>query len=128
MKRWCSAVVLLLAGALAARAHFVWVVPAGDREALLIFSDSLKPDRNVPVTKIQATRLFLLGDGKAKELPLALKDKTAYRVTLPGEGPGVLAGTCRYGVVAKGKAAPFLLVYCTKALVGGVPQSAPAAF
>src|SRR5262249_60028192 len=87
-----------------------------------------KPDRNVPVTKIQATRLFLLGDGKAKDLPATLKDKTAYRVALPGDGPGVIAGTCRYGVVAKGKAAPFLLVYCTRALVGAAPQSAPAAF
>jgi hypothetical protein len=128
MKRWCSALLLLFAGALTARAHFVWIVPSGDREALLIFSDTLKPDRSVPVTKIGATRVFLLGD-REKALRTTLKDKTAYRLTLLGEpGPSALAGVCRYGVVAKGKAEPFLLVYCARALVGGALQDAPAAF
>jgi hypothetical protein len=127
MKRWCSAVVVLLASALAARAHFVWIVPAGDGQASLIFSDSLKPDSTVPVTKIGATRLFLLNDGTVKELKATLRDKSAYRVPLP-KGPAVVAGVCRYGVVAKGKAAPFLLVYCARALVGATPQNAPESF
>jgi uncharacterized GH25 family protein len=126
MKRWCGVCLLLAVTALPAPAHFVWIVP-DQGGALVIFSDNLQPDAKVPVTKIAATEVFALGeDGKATALK-AVEGKDAYRVEAPGKGV-VLVGVCRYGVVQKGKAEPFLLVYCAKALVGARPRARMTAF
>src|SRR5207244_2049494 len=111
-----------------ARAHFVWIVP-DQAGALVIFSDTLQPDAKVPVTKIAATEVFVIGAG-GKTAPLkATLRKDAYRVDAPGKGrPAVLGAVCHYGVVQKGKADPFLLVYCARALVGAMPQDSPEEF
>src|SRR5262249_12409683 len=128
MKRWCGACLLLAVTVLPAPAHFVWIVP-DQGGALVVFSDNLLPDAKVPVTKIAGTELFVIGDdGKATALK-ATQEKGAYRVAGPAKGrSAVIGGVCRYGVVQKGKAEPFLLVYCAKALVGGTLQDAPESF
>jgi hypothetical protein len=128
MKRWCGAGLLFCVIALPARAHFVWIVPdpAG---ALVVFSDTLQPDAKVPVTKIAATEVFAIGAGGKTQQLKATLGKDAYRVDAPGEvRPSVLGAVCHYGVVQKGKAEPYLLVYCARALVGGTPQSSPGEF
>jgi hypothetical protein len=128
MKRWCGACLLFCVIALPARAHFVWIVP-DQSGALVIFSDNLQPDAKVPVTKIAATEVFVIGvGGKTQPLKASL-GKDAYRVDAPGkERPAVIGGVCRYGVVQKGKADPFLLVYCARALVGGTLKDSPEEF
>src|SRR5947209_4139255 len=108
MKRWCGTLLLWFAFTLPARAHFVWIVPdpkAGGGSALVVFSDTPAPDATVPVTKIAKTELFAFSGGKAVPLK-ATQQGNAYRVTRPGDRPGVVAGVCRYGVVQKGKAEP----------------------
>jgi hypothetical protein len=128
MKRWCGACLLLVVAALPARAHFVWIVP-DQAGALVVFSDNLLPDANVPVTKIAGTELFIIGEGGKATALKAAQEKNAYRVAAPAKGqPAVIGGVCRYGVVQKGKAEPFLLVYCAKGLVGGTLKDAPEGF
>jgi uncharacterized GH25 family protein len=131
MRRWSGAFLLLCGLALPARAHFVWIIPdkgAGGSDALVVFSDDQAPDPNVSVTKIARTELFAVGaDGRT--IPLkATEGKDAYRVAALGKGPAVYGGVCRYGVVQKGKAEPFLLVYCAKALVGATLRESPEQF
>jgi hypothetical protein len=128
MKRWCCACLLFCVIAPPARAHFVWIVP-DQAGALLIFSDTLQPDAKVPVTKIAATEVFVGGAGGKFEPLKATLAKDAYRVELPARGrPVVLGALCRYGVVQKGKADPFLLLYCARALVGAMLQDSPEEF
>jgi hypothetical protein len=122
MKRGCSALLLLLAAALPAQAHFIWILPGppgdGKASARVVFSDSLAPDSNVPVTKIAKTELFQRSvDGKAAPLPWTA-GKDAYDVTLPDQQPRLLGGVCRYGVIQKGNAGPYLLHYYAKTVVG----------
>ncbi len=133
MKRWCAVLLVLAVCALPAQAHFIWIVPLKGAEApgaLVIFSDDLEPDANVPIKKIEQTEVFLLGsDGKVTPLKkAAVEGKNAYRVTAPGKGPEVIAGVLRYGVIQRGKAEPFRLTYHAKALVGATLQQAPAQF
>jgi len=58
MRTTLAACVLLgLAGF--AQAHFIWLTPESDKSsALMIFSDSLEPDGNVPITKIAQTKVL----------------------------------------------------------------------
>jgi hypothetical protein len=133
MKRWCGVLLLLAVCAAPARAHFVFLVPLKGAEApaaQVVFSDELAPDRGVPIKMIEQIELFALGAaGQATPLKKApVEGKNAYLVTAPGKGPAVLAGVCRYGVVQRGKAEPFLLSYYAKALVGATLQQAPAEF
>jgi hypothetical protein len=129
MKHWSAAFLVVLGFALPAPAHFVWIVPGADGGgALVVFSDDQNPDAKVPVSKIAATELFAINaDGSVTPLK-ATEEKNAYGVAAPAKGPAVLGGVCRYGVVKKGKAEPFLLVYCAKALLGGTPHGAPEPF
>ena len=115
---WCLAG---LARAASARAHFAFVVP--DKEgatAIVIFSDDLSPDENVPVTKIAGTKLTLRA---ADTKPAALdwkKGEHCYELKLSGKGFRVIQGTTEYGVLTKGKdkKETFLLRYHPRAVVG----------
>ncbi len=133
MKRWCGALLLLAVCAVPAQTHFVWIVPLEGPEgtgAQVIFSDDLQPDPNVPITKIAATELVSVGDGKeVTRLKLTpVKGKNALVAVPPGKGAHVLVGSCLYGVVQRGKSDPYLMVYLPKALIGATPQRSPAAF
>jgi hypothetical protein len=123
MNRWCSAVVLLFACVVPAQAHFIWIVPEMGKAnaAIVVFSDDLAPDRSVPISRIEKTRL-VTRDAKGALVPLKRTEgKNFYRVELDGKGPFVVAGQCDYGVIQKGKAEPFKLVYHAKALFGYAP-------
>jgi hypothetical protein len=123
MKRCLAALFVLAALALPARAHFLWLVPDKTAPgkpvtAKAIFSDSLEPDTNVPITKVAQTKLWLRGaDGVTSEGKWT-EGKHAYTITLPDGHPrSIIAGVCHYGVFQRGKEEPVLLHYYAKTVV-----------
>ena len=99
---------MLLTLTAAAPAHFPFLVPDGPNKGKAVFSDSLKPDKDVPVDRLANTKLVVLADGKATDLAWAL-DKAAncYTFDVPGTGSRVVVGTCEYGVLQRGDSKPF---------------------
>src|SRR5262249_39377410 len=63
------ALVALVGLVVPARAHFIWLLPPKDRQggqAQMVFSDALEADKNVPIAKIENTKLFARkSDGKS---------------------------------------------------------------
>ena len=116
-------VVILLVAASIASAHFPFLVPDGDTKGKAVFSDTLKPDKDVPINRIANTKLVVIADGKATELTWTL-DKTAncYTFDVPGTGPRIVVGTTDYGVLQRGDSKPFLLHYYPKAVFGDLPS------
>jgi uncharacterized GH25 family protein len=121
------AVVASLALTTAAFAHFPFLVPDGPGKGKAVFSDTLKPDKDVPVERIARTKLVVLADGKATDLAWT-HDKAAncYTFEVPGSGPRVVVGTTEYGVYQRGDSKPFLLHYYPKAIFGDLPAEAQA--
>jgi uncharacterized GH25 family protein len=103
-------------------AHFPFLVPDGPSKCKAVFSDNLKPDKDVPVDLIANTKLVVIAGGKATDLAWAL-DKTAncYTFEVPGSGSRVVIGTTDFGVLQRGDSKPFLLHYYPKAVFGDVP-------
>ena len=116
------ALVVALLTAAAAPAHFPFLVPDGPSKGKAVFSDNLKPDKDVPVDRLANTKLVVIADGKASDLAWAL-DKAAncYTFEVPGAGPRVVVGTTEYGVLQRGEGKPFLLTYYPKAVFGDPP-------
>jgi uncharacterized GH25 family protein len=112
----------LLALTTAASAHFPFLVPDGPNKGKAVFSDSLKPDKDVPVERIANTKLVVLADGKATDL-VWTHDKAAncYTFDVPGDGSRIVVGTTEYGVYQRGDSKPFLLHYYPKAIFGDLP-------
>lgn len=120
---------MLLALAVPARAHFIWLVPDADgkgHSAQLVFSDTLGPDEAVLISKVAQTKLFARAGLKGADVPVTMTpQKHSYRVTVKAtEGPILIGGICQYGVLARGKSEPFLLMYYPKLLVkaGATPE------
>jgi uncharacterized GH25 family protein len=123
-----SCLLLLLACAAPARAHFVWLLPADSAarplSARVIFSDSLEPDRATLLKKLTHLSVYARdAAGKVTELKTTAAGK-ALTATVPGTGPRAVLAVCPYGVVARGKAEPFLLHYSAKTFVGPDPADA----
>jgi hypothetical protein len=120
-----AALLALVVVAIPARGHFIWLVAPADQDAegpLMVFSDSLLPDKSVPITKIAQTKLFGVA-GKGALVPIkTTQKKDAYQVSHDATGIVMIAGTCRYGVVAKGKGQPYLLMYYPKTAVRKGPD------
>jgi Protein of unknown function (DUF3386) len=118
MKRLVT-VVVLLAIAAPVRAHFIWILPPEPpgQPARLVFSDSLHPDNPELLKKIARTELFLFDpNGQATPVKLTEAKDTLEVAMPPDQGPQLLGGICRYGVVQRGQAEPFLLMYYPKAI------------
>lgn len=121
MKR-ILAVLAFLAAALPAQAHFIWLLPPKDQsgnQVQMVFSDTLAPDANVPIAKIEKTKLFGR-TSKGETVPVKMKEgKDFYEIIAETKGDPLfmVAGTCQYGVISKGKGDPFLLVYHPKTLL-----------
>jgi len=116
LRFWMSA-LLLVTVSVAARAHFVFIVPVdGKQQGQVVFSDSLEPDSADLLKKIAHTRFVArVGDKTVKLTP---KNEGKYlSLEVPARSPTWVSGVCRYGVVSKGKT-PFLLMYYCKAVVG----------
>ena len=123
MKRFLACLTVL-AFALPAQAHFIWLLPheSGQSTARMVFSDELAPDKNVAVTKIAKTKLTACGlDGAPCKTKSSQYDHWYEAIADGKTDTKVLGGTCQYGVLAKGKAEPFLLMYYAKTLVGKNP-------
>src|SRR5262249_54339691 len=120
MKRTFSLLALFLV-ALPAQAHFIWLLPDEHDQpaARMVFSDELAPDKNVPITKIGRTKLTAVSvDGHAISVKVG-EDKHCYQVSIESkDGNVAIGGVCQYGVIAKGKGDPFLLMYYPKTVVG----------
>ena len=86
------------------RAHFIWLVPEGDNTAaaLMIFSDTLEPDGNVPVKKIAHTKLFARAGAKGETDLVA--SATALKTALEGNDRKVI-GDASKKLAASGKKA-----------------------
>lgn len=121
MRRIVSSLGLAFIMTVTAQAHFAYLVPEADgTKAKLIFSDSLLPDENVPITKIKNTKLTLR-DATGKESPVEAKEeKNFYALQIPGKGTRVVYGHTNYGVLKKGDAPAFQLHYYPKTIVGGI--------
>lgn len=126
MMRLVVAVVLVTASAVSA--HFPFLIPDGPSKGKAVFSDNLKPDKDVPVDRIANTKLVLIADGKETDLAWAL-DKTAncYTFEVPGSGSRIIVGTTDYGVLQRGDSKPFWLHYYPKAVFGDVSNPEQAA-
>jgi uncharacterized GH25 family protein len=133
MKRRLPFIVVVLALGLAcaapARAHFIWLLPsdpgAKTPAVRMIFSEDLQPDKPELLKKIGQTELFVRdGDGKTKTVKAEL-DKDALKAELPGAEFQEVAGVCKYGVLQRGKAEPFLLHYYAKTFVGYGAKTTP---
>ena len=123
MYRMIGAVAVGLFAVGAASGHFPFVVPGDKGEsARVVFSDSLEPDTNVNIEKIANTKLTLR-DASGKESPLEWKKGDGfYAVNVPGRGDRVVYGVTDYGVLQKGDAKPFKLMYYPKAALGGTAK------
>jgi uncharacterized GH25 family protein len=121
------AVTGLLVVSSGAFAHFPFLVPDGPAKGKAVFSDTLKPDKDVPVERITNTKLVVLADGKAADLAWT-HDKAAncYTFEVPGTGSRVVVGSTEYGVYQRGDSKPFLLHYYPKAIFGDLPAEAQA--
>lgn len=100
-----------------AAAHFIWLVPTPNAgEALMVFSDALEPDANVPISKIAQTKMYARSaNGSADGKRLEQKDSYLYRSN--GKQPLEVAAVCEYGVLNK-KGATYLLCYYAKTILG----------
>lgn len=119
MYRMLGAVAVGLFAVGAASGHFPFVVPDDKGEsAKVVFSDNLDPDTNVNIEKIANTKLTLREAG-GKESALEWKKGDGfYAVNVPGRGDRVVYGVTDYGVLQKGDAKPFRLMYYPKAIIG----------
>jgi hypothetical protein len=121
MRRFLLALAVSAATAAAGLAHFVFVVPdKGDATVTVVLSEDLAPDENVSSAKFAGLKLTVrTADGKETPVPLTVGPH-ALTGPLPGVGPRVVSGSVEYGVLAKGDAKPYLLVYHPKAVVGPI--------
>lgn len=123
MRRFMAIAALSVVLASVAEAHFVFVVPEASGKVSVVFSDSLAPDEDVPVTKIAGLKLFGR-DAAGKEGPVTL---VAGKAALTGQatrGTATLYGSVKYGVMKKGEGKPYLLAYHPKAVVAtGGPET-----
>src|SRR5262245_15069458 len=126
MTRWLLGCAAVLAVAALAQAHFIWIVPeqpAGPK-AKVLFSDNLKPDAVFARRTDQlAGTEFRVRDAAGKESPLTLGkgDESSGTLEVPGEGPRVVGGKCRWGVHVlkeQNELIPMLLYYYPKAAYG----------
>ena len=120
MFRWSFSLVLLLALAPSAMAHFLFVVPqANGSKAKIIFSESLEPDDGVDVKPLAGAALSVRAVNAAKEERLSLvESEHAYDAVLPGGGTRIVRGSFVYGVQQRGTSPTFLLKYHPKTIVG----------
>jgi len=124
MRRLLFTSFALLISNTVASAHFVFLVPDSDSVVKAIFSDSLSPDKNVSIDKIDNSKVWSVDEtGKATELKWTIdKDGGFYKIEVPGTGTRMVAVNTDYGILQRGDSKPFWLNYYSKTLVGGAPS------
>jgi hypothetical protein len=110
--------MLPMAVAVSARGHFVFVVPddAGGH-GRVILSEDLEVDDDVDAALVDRLAL-VTRDGSGHEAAVTLEVVAGRRrVRLPADD-GVVHGTLVHGVMSRGGAAGFLIVYHPKTVIG----------
>jgi len=130
MNRFAIIATFVLLTATRALAHFVFFVPDGDTDAVrAIFSDTLKPDGQVNIEKIDNTKLFVIdAEGNESALKWTLdKQGSFFAIAAPGNGTRIVAGVTDYGILQRGETRPFWLKYYPKTILGAIPSADKAA-
>ena len=122
IKRAISLCLLLPLAAGVLRAHFPFLIPAADgATAVLVMSETLDPDEDVPVSLLSEAKLSML-DSRGVEHPIAAPPKDSNRgsfvVALPGSGTRVLHGVADLGVQQRKGSVAHCLVYYVRSVVG----------
>ncbi len=120
MTRFMLLLVLACGMANTARAHFVFIVPAANGEkAQVVLSEDLRPDAEVDLL-IGGETQFVVRDASDEETDVSLRKVAddCCEIALGGKGLRVVHGSCNLGVMQRGDAPPFLLVYHPKTIVG----------
>jgi Kelch motif len=116
LERLCVSLVLLVASAAPAAAHFLWIVPQGDGKiAHIVVSESLSADARVDIGILARAQLQWRDDA-GKDVPLTLT-REGYVMTTPLPGPGVVHGHVDFGVRPSGERV-YRLHYYAKTIVG----------
>jgi len=121
MSRVIMSFLTMLAMTMCASAHFVFVVPdAKDKtKVVVVFSDDLEVDENIPAERLKGLKLTGRFEG-GKEAPVECKPgKSCLTGELGLFGPQCVYGMFAYGVMQKGDAKPYLLAYHPKAVFAG---------
>jgi uncharacterized GH25 family protein len=120
------ALIVAMAWVSTARGHFPFIVPDNSGQSVtVVFSDTLAPDTNVNIEKIANTRLTLRHANGQETALQWTKGNGHYHVSVPSGELRIIYGVTDYGVLQKGEAPPFKLVYYPKAILG--PASDPRA-
>jgi len=103
----------------AAWAHFPFIlISPGGAAARVIMSETLTPDPAVKIDTLAGIKLFIR-DGGGHDAPLAAAElDDALSAALPGTGTRTVHGVADLGVMQRGDAAPFVLIYYPKAVAG----------
>ncbi len=118
MKRKWIGLFLILAAALTARAHFVFVVPQDGGKAFVFLSETLEPDAQIDPAMIAGAKLQLRdADGKETDLTLE-KGEHALTVATTGGGTRLIHGIVDLGVSTRESDKPYILVYHPKTILG----------
>lgn len=113
--------VAALGALTAVQAHFVFVVPdAKDpSKVVVVFSDDLEIDENIPANRLKGLNLTGRFEG-GKQAPVECKPgKSCLTGELGLVNPQCVYGTHIFGVMQKGDAKPYLLAYHPKAVFAG---------
>lgn len=130
MRRVCGAMVLLVAVAATLRAHAPYVVAQGGdpAQAIVIFSDELKPDDRIK----EATWKKMIGlklkarDAAGKETDLKwTMGEHCLKCPAPS-GTQMIHGRVEYGTFAKGENKPMFLIFYPKTILGAIPADGGA--
>jgi uncharacterized GH25 family protein len=117
--RTLAALLFGLVLATSASAHFVFINVRDITWVQIYFSDTLQPDKDVPITKIAKTKAFVcLQGGKATPVELEkVKDVEAYNLKVPESNWDLVYAITEYDVISKGDAKPYLLRYFSKSYI-----------
>ncbi len=119
MKRHFLCAVSLLASAMGASAHFVFIVPQpGGLKAQVFLNEVLKPSDEVDVGMIRGAKLTLRdAEGRESLLPL-VSGEHSFVIMLPGSGTRLVHGVVDLGLMQRGAEKPYVLIYYPRAVVG----------
>jgi uncharacterized GH25 family protein len=119
MKKTLYRICLVLAAAVLAQAHFVFIVPDGSGGTAKVFiSEDLKPTGEVDLSIISGAKLRLLDSaGHEAALPM-VKGTDAYIVPLSGTGTRMIHGVVDLGFSQSRGPKPYLLMYYPKSILG----------
>lgn len=121
MFRFMVALVAVLGALTTVRAHFVFIVPdvKNPAKVVVVFSDDLDVDENIPASRLRGLKLTGRFEG-GKEAPIECKEgKSCLEGELGLVNPQCVFGTHTLGVMQKGDGKPYLLTYHPKAVLAG---------